>query len=609
MSGEPHRYRIAPVNPGGHLFEVTLTVAAPAEDGQVISMPNWIPGSYLIRDFARHVVSIRACAGDRELELTKLDKCRWQAEACREPITFSLDVLAADLSVRGAHLDTTHAFFNGPCVFPRVVGQASTPCEVDIAPPPAPIGHDWRVATSMRRLGAAQYGFGTYVASDYDELIDHPVEIGTLLIGEFEAGGVPHAIAVRGHTRFDMARVCRDLATLCEQQQKLLGLPADLDRYLFLLLVLPDGYGGLEHCWSSSLMCSRGDLPLRGEAGVKSGYRKFLGLCSHEYFHLWNVKRMKPARFTPYDLRAEAHTGLLWVFEGVTSYYDKLAVARCGLITRDSYLELIGRTITRVMRTRGRFRQSVEESSFDAWTKFYRQDANSTNTMISYYTKGSLIALALDLTIRRDTRNEVSLDTVMRECWSQFGDAGEGMPERGLESVAGEVSGLDLQEFFERYVRGTTDLPLSKLLGEFGVGMHLRVAEGNDDLGGKAASADFVPTPWLGMHVAARPGPDLVSVVHAGSPAEKAGLAAGDTLVALNDVRWTAAGFDNALREHHAGDRVTVSVFRNDELMRFKVRLAEPPADTCYLAIDPDRDETAEQNLEAWFSGSTKVSS
>lgn len=602
MSGEPHRYCIAPLNPGGHLFEVTLTVAEPAADGQVVSLPNWIPGSYLIRDFARHVVSIRARAGDREVELTKLDKCSWQAAVCDEPLTLTLEILAADLSVRGAHLDTTHAYFNGVCVFPRVAGQTERRCEVEIAPPPEPVGQDWRVATSMRRLDAGLYGFGSYVAENYDELIDHPVEIGNLLIGEFEAGGVPHAIAVRGHARFDMARICRDLAKLCEQQQKLLGVPKDLDRYLFLLLVLPDGYGGLEHRWSSSLMCSRADLPLRGESGAKSNYRKFLGLCSHEYFHLWNVKRMKPARFTPYDLRVEVHTGLLWVFEGITSYYDNLALARSGLIGRESYLELLARTITRVTRTRGRFRQSVEESSFDAWTKFYKQDANSSNTIVSYYSKGSLIALALDLTIRRDTQRKFSLDDVMRECWRRFGETGEGMPERGLESVAQEVSGLDLREFFERYVRGTTELPLAKLLGDHGVVFHQRVAESNEDMGGKPASAEFSPAPWLGMSVVSRAGKELVSVVHAGSPAEQAGLTAGDEVVALNDVRWTTGGFDARLREHRAGDRVTISVFRNDELMRFKARLTEPPEDTCYLAIDADSDQATEKNLEAWLS-------
>jgi predicted metalloprotease with PDZ domain len=598
----PLRYLVVPKDPGAHLFEVSVTVPEPDPAGQRFSLPAWIPGSYLIRDFARNVVSIKAQAADRDIELEKVDKSSWQAEPCQEAITLTCEVYAYDLSVRGAHLDTTHAYFNGPCVFPQVLGQEARPVEVEICPPPRPKGADWRVVTSMHRRDAEPYGFGNYYADSYDELIDHPVEMGDLLIGEFEAGGVPHTIAVRGHRRADMSRICHDLAQLCGQHMELLGKPADLHRYVFLLLVLPEGYGGLEHRWSSSLVCGRGDLPVRGESGVKNGYRKFLGLCSHEYFHLWNVKRMKPERFTPYDLRAEVHTGLLWVFEGITSYYDDLTLQRAGLITRESYLELLAKTITRVIRGRGRFRQSVEESSFDAWTRFYKPDANSSNAIVSYYTKGSLVALALDLTIRRDTEGKHSLDTVMRECWRRFGETGEGMPERGLESVAASVTGLDLSGFFERYVRGTSDLPLANILRGFGVDMRLRPAESLEDAGGKPPSADAAPPPWTGLVVAASNGRQLVTLVHADSPAERAGLAPGDELLALNGVRWTAANFYLRLREYHAGDRVTVAVFRNDELLTFKLRLADPPDDTCYLQLLPDRDEETEKRLTAWVT-------
>jgi predicted metalloprotease with PDZ domain len=602
MSDHRLRYSIVPKNPGAHLFEVTLTVPAPDPQGQILAMPAWIPGSYLIRDYARHVVSIRARAGDREIELVKIDKSRWQAPSLHEALTVTLDIHAYDLSVRGAHLDTTHGYFNGACVFLQVVGQEDRGVDVEICPPPKAAGKTWRVVTSMSRHDAALYEFGTYRAENYDELIDHPVEIGDVLIGEFEAGGIPHAIAVRGHTRVDMARICQDLAILCAEHHKLLPPPRDLDRYLFLLLVVPDGYGGLEHRWSSSLLCGRNDLPVRGETIPKSSYRKFLRLCSHEYFHLWHVKRMKPQRFTPYDLSAESFTGLLWVFEGITSYYDHLALVRSGLITRESYLELLARTITRVIRTRGRFRQSVEESSFDAWIKFYKQDSNSSNATVSYYTKGALVALALDLTIRRETGGEKSLDTVMRECWRLYGETGEGMPERGLEPVAESVTGLDLREFFERYVRGTGDLPLQKMLKDFGIAMHLRPADNVDDAGGKAGSLETAPPPWLGITTASRDGKDLVGIVHSDSPAERAGVAAGDELVALNDVRLTKANFDTRLREYHAGDRVTISVFRTDALLKFKVRLVDPPDDTCWLEADPELSEEGQARQRAWFS-------
>lgn len=599
---EPHRYRIIPKDPRAHLYEVVLSVANPDPRGQVFALPAWIPGSYVIRDYARHVVSIRAAGEGHEIELEKVDKSSWQAAATQGPITVTAEIYAWDLSVRGAHLDTTHAFFNGACVFLQVVGQEDHRCEITIGPPPKGIGRDWRVGTSMRPKDAEHYGFGIYAADDYDELIDHPVEIGELQIGEFEAGGIPHAIAIRGHARADMARICRDLTTLCEQHQKLLGAPRDLDRYLFLLAVLPEGYGGLEHRWSSSLMCSRGDLPVRGESGTKPSYRKFLRLCSHEYFHLWNVKRMKPERFTPYDLRAESHTGLLWVFEGITSYYDTFALARAGLLSGEGYLEMLGRTITRVLRARGRLRQSLEESSYDAWIKFYKPDANASNATVSYYTKGALVALALDLTIRRDTDSRYSLDSVMRACWKRFGETGEGMPERGLESIAQAFTGLDLEEFFERYVRGTAELPLRRLLKDFGIRLHLRPADSSDDAGGKPPSPDMPPPPWLGLTLAAREGRSLVGTVHTGSPAEAAGVAPGDEVVALNDLRVTCANLDNRLREYRAGDKVSLSVFRNDELLRCKVTLTAAPEDTCWLELDSDRSEEAERNQRAWLS-------
>ncbi|MGB5579967.1 MAG: M61 family peptidase, partial [Woeseia sp.] len=436
MPATPHRYVITPANPGAHLFEVRLTIAEPDPAGQIIALPAWIPGSYMIRDYAKNVVSIRAEAGGEATQLTNLDKSRWQAAPVSGPLLITLEIFAYDISVRGAHLDTTHAFFNGPCVFPSVAGQEHVACELEICPPPAPFGKDWRVATAMRSDGAEQYGFGAYRADNYDEFIDHPVEIGELMIGEFEACGIPHAIAIRGKPRVDMARLCHDLTRVCEQELNFLGKPADLDRYLFLLQVTNDGYGGLEHGWSSSLVCARSELPARGDDSISEGYRRFLGLCSHEYFHLWNIKRLRPKVFIPFDLQNETYTGLLWVFEGITSYYDDLALVRSGLITPESYLELLGQNITRVMRTHGRFRQSVEESSFYAWTKFYKQDANATNAIISYYAKGAMIALALDLTLRHGTEDRVTLDHVMRECWQRFYVNGEGMPERGLEGVA-----------------------------------------------------------------------------------------------------------------------------------------------------------------------------
>ena len=598
----PIQYSICPKNPGAHLFEVTLTIDQPDPAGQLLSMAAWIPGSYMIRDYARHVVSIRAESEGDDLALTKTDKSSWIAAPCEAPLTVVAEIYAYDLSVRGAHLDTTHAYFNGTCVFLRVHGQESTPCEVEILPPPSSFEQDWRVATSMKNETGGRYEFGLYKVSGYDELIDHPVEIGHLTIGEFDVNGVPHAIAIRGQCTVDMGRLCGDLTTVCETHMDFLGKPDNLDRYVFLLNVLGDGYGGLEHRWSSSLVCSRKDLPRRSDDGVSDGYRKFLGLCSHEYFHLWNVKRMKPAAFTPYQLQDESHTGLLWVFEGITSYYDDLGLRRSGLIDDTSYLELLGQTITKVLRGSGRFKQSVEESSYDVWTKFYKQESNAGNAIVSYYAKGSLIALALDLTLRDRTDNACSLDDVMRECWQRFGEESGGMPERGLEAVASELCGEDLSDFFESYVRGTIDIPLELLLAKMGIGYHPRIAQGPRDAGGSEGTASNTPGSWLGCNLVARAGQSVFSVVQADGPAEKAGLAAGDIAVAMDNLKLTSANLAIRLREHHAGDSVTITAFRRDELMRFRVALEEAPNDTCYLTIaDDDRHV---DRLRSWLGES-----
>jgi len=603
MSVPPHQYSITLKNPGAHLFEVRLLVAQPDPVGQVFTIPAWIPGSYVIRDYAKHVVSIRAESDDREIELVKIDKSSWQAGACESPITVIAEIHANEQNVRGAHFDTTHAYFNGPFVFPAVVGQEDHACELEIRPASDSSRSDWRVVTAMSAKKACQYGFGSYITQDYAELIDHPVEVGNLTIGEFEVNDIPHTIAIRGRTRADMGRLCHDLSSLCEQHMRLLGAPKDLDRYVFLLTALGGGYGGLEHRWSSSLICARDDLPRKGDVGVDKRYRKFLGLCSHEYFHLWNIKRMKPEKFTPYDLSRESHTGLLWVFEGVTSYYDDLALVRSGLITAESYLETIAKTITRVMRNAGRFVQSIEEASFDAWTKFYHRDANTSNATVSYYTKGSLMALALDLLLRLESDGKCSLDAVMRECWKQYGQTGKGMPERGLESVASRLSGTDLSDFFTRYVRGTHELPLEQLLGKFGVRLCLRPAEGLKDTGGKPAKPGRKLHPWIGATVVDRNASAVFTVVHTGSPAENSGIAAADELVAIDGLKITSSNFDSRLQGHHAGDTVQMTVFRGDEMLKFAVTLEEPPADTCYLELIAEIDKSTEQRRSAWLSG------
>ncbi|HYD82193.1 MAG TPA: M61 family metallopeptidase [Paucimonas sp.] len=566
----PIVYTIVPKDLGAHLFEVALTVAAPDPEGQVFALPAWIPGSYMIREFARNIIRIEATSGGLKIDLSKLDKHTWIAEPCDKPLTLRYEVYAWDLSVRAAHLDRTHGFFNGTSVFLRVEGQEHEPHVVDIQRAADPACKTWRVATTLPELKAKRYGFGTYIAADYDELIDHPVEMGDFALASFKAHGIPHDIVITGRVpNLDMARLQADLTKICEAQIAFFEprtKRAPMNRYVFMTMAVGEGHGGLEHRASTALMCSRNDLPVKGKKEMTDGYKSFLGLCSHEYFHTWNVKRIKPAAFAPYELSTESYTPLLWLFEGFTSYYDDLMLARSGLIEEGDYLKLVAKTINTVLRGTGRHKQSVAESSFDAWTKYYRQDENSPNAIVSYYAKGSLVGMALDLTIRTETKGKKSLDDVMRALWQRYGrdfygaddNAGRGVTEEEVYALFDEVTGLKLKRALDRYTKGTDDLPLAKLLAPFGV-----------EYGDKRKDAKA----GLGIR-ATRDGNDCkLANVYEGGAAHRAGLSAGDVLAAIDGLRVTATNLDALLARYRDGDTLTVHAFRRDELMDFTVRL------------------------------------
>ena len=585
------QHTIVPSSPEAHLFGVSCTIAQPDPGGQRFSMPAWIPGSYLMREFARHVVRIRARSTRNAVQLTKLDKNTWVAQPCKGPLTIEYEVYAFDLSVRGAYLDTQRGFFNGTCVFMRVHGAEYLRQEVEVLAPRGKTGNDWRVATAMSRCSAKPWGFGRYAADDYDELIDHPFELGVFSLASFRAAGVVHDVVISGRHETDMKRLTADLRKICETHIAF-WREAPMKRYLFLVLALGDGYGGLEHRASTSLICSRDSLPRRGTAASDEKYVTFLGLCSHEYFHTWNVKRIKPEAFTPYDLDHENYTSLLWAFEGITSYYDDLMLVRAGLITRDTYLELLGRTMTQVQRGSGRLKQSVAESSFDAWTKFYRQDENGPNAIVSYYSKGSLVALCLDLLIRQKTSGHRSLDHVMRAMWKRYGRTGKGVPEEGVEQIAEEVCGANLNRFFDSAVYRTDNLPLPRLLKHVGVELQLRPAESISDRGGKAGSNPSLnASKRADLLIRTRANGNEVRITHVleSGSAQRAGLAPGDVIVAVDALRVTGTNFDKLLSQRKPGEHIRLHVFRHDELLQFDVQLSAPARDTVFLTAREDR--------------------
>jgi predicted metalloprotease with PDZ domain len=549
----------------------------------------------MIREFARNIVRIRAESGGQPVELTKLDKHTWRAAPAAGPLTLHYEVYAWDLSVRAAHLDQTHGFFNGTSVFLRVLGQEATPHQVDIQRPGDPAASGWRVATSLPELGAKRYGFGTYLAADYDDLVDHPVEMGDFALASFKAHGIQHDIVVTGRVpNLDMERLQQDLKAICETQiaffePKTKKVP--MDRYVFLTMAVGDGYGGLEHRASTALICSRADLPTTAApktAERSEGYVTFLGLCSHEYFHTWNVKRIKPAAFAPYDLQTETYTPLLWLFEGFTSYYDDLMLVRSGIISEATYFKLLGKTVGSVLRGSGRTKQSVAESSFDAWTKYYRQDENAPNAIISYYTKGSLVGLAFDLTIRAKTGGAKSLDDVMRALWERYGrdfyagasGSGRGVTEKDVEALFDEISGVRLKPLFDRYVRGTEDIPLAKLYAPFGI---------------KVSDERKNSKPSLNIGVGRDPLGAKLNQVHEGGAAHQAGLSAGDVVIAVDGLRVNGnpSNLDQLFARYRVGDTVPVHAFRRDELMRFEVTLQGCVAPVVTVGVAPGTRKTA----------------
>ncbi len=587
----PHvLYRITPADPAAHYFDVEVTIDRPDRRGQVVSLPAWIPGSYLIRDFSRHIHRLQARTGRTPLDITKVDNHTWQVASCSRRLTLSYRVYAWDLSVRCAHLDQTHGFFNGTSVFLKVHGRENQPSEVEIAAGPG-TAH-WRVYTSLRpvrrgRQPTREHRFGLYEAPDYDALVDHPVEMGTPHVETFTACGAKHEMVFTGVLpNVDFKRIARDAAKICETQIRFFEPEThrapfldSADKYVFMTYVTGKDYGGLEHRASTALVASRPDLPVIGNEERSEGYTGFLGLVSHEYFHTWNVKRIKPQAFAPYDLTRPNLTSLLWIFEGFTSYYDDLMLLRSGVVEETDYLRLLAKTVSNVHRGPGRLHQSVADSSFDAWNRYYRQDESSVNNIVSYYTKGSLVALALDLSIRNATRNRKSLDDVMRLMWNKYGRRFYQTRQRGLDEdefpqLLKQATGVDLSDFIEVATRQTQDLPLAALLRKQGVLLEWQTERRAPGIGAVVRAT-----------AAGEPG---IAQVYEGSAAHAAGLSAGDVLVALDGLKIEAASWDKLLDRYQAGSQVMIHYFRRDELRSTTATLQALPDDKCNLRRETD---------------------
>ncbi len=574
-----------------HLFDVTLTVNQPAADQQV-SLPVWIPGSYLVREFSKNLQHLMAQQGKTKLVAIQLDKCTWQI-ACdpQKPLVLRYRIYAHDNSVRTAWLDATRGFFNGTSICLKIAGQEKSPHTLDIIEPAKVNG--WSVATGLSPQKVNKQGFGTYSAADYDELVDCPVELGAFWSGSFSACGVPHRFVVAGALPgFNGKKLLADTQKICEEEihfwhgpqlaknksSKLHNTPP-FTRYLFMLNAVDDGYGGLEHRNSTALICNRKDLPRLGDGKVSDGYTTLRGLISHEYFHTWNVKRLRPAEFASYDYSQENYTQLLWFFEGFTSYYDDLLLRRAGLLDDAGYLKLLNKTINQVMQTPGKEVQSVAEASFDAWVKYYRQDENTPNATVSYYTKGALVALCFDLTLRSE--GHTTLDHVMRELWlrCKAGPMSEADFAHALQTLGKRSFGPELAD----WVHGKKDLPIRPLLEQHGIAVHEDPAQLAQRLGLRVNETQCV----------------LIKNVLSGSAAEKAGFAAGDEWLGVETIKpqsgWKMQRLDDLLLYAGSANKVIALVARDKRILRLELKI--PAAATTWrLAIKDSK------LLDQWLS-------
>ena len=560
----PIQYTIWSADLHGHRFHVKLRIENPLPNGQILQMPAWIPGSYLIRDFSKQIETIEAFAVDKPntaLALERIDNDQWRLPKVSAPVEILTTVYAFDSSVRAAYLDTERGFINPSSLCLAVKGQESLPCSLTLISPKEASASHWTVQTGMRAEKVDAQGFGSYLAKTYDELLDHPLAMGEFQIAHWKSNGVSHSMAIQGCIHeIDLERLATDLQAICtctinlfEPKTKM----APFKNYLFLVNAVLAGYGGLEHRNSTALLCRRDQIPQVNTPLDETTYREFLGLCSHEYFHAWLVKRIQPKAFQPYRLDRRNHTQLLWLFEGFTSYYDDLQLFRSKRIDLKTYLKLVANNWNGILRGPGRLKQSLADSSFDAWTKYYQVDENTPNAVVSYYGKGALLALGLDLKIREFSKNRQSLDDLMRVIWQAHGVTLNGIAEDGLDELILELLGKNFtktwNEFKSRYIYGVEDIPIQKWIHSKAVLLkqktHSKLEQIKLQLGLRHSDVNG----WL-----------KVTHVLDGGAAQLAGLAAGDLLASINGERITATRWDKVLSSLIPGQVIQICFYRDD---------------------------------------------
>ncbi len=570
-------YKVGMSQPTSHLFEVTLRLSNWQQDRLNLKMPVWTPGSYLVREYARHLQDFVAedSSSQKSLLSHKVSKNHWQIVteniSC---ITVNYRVYANDLTVRTNHLDDTHGYFNPAALFMFIPGLTQQPITVKIVTPQ----EDWQVTTTLTPVKGEK---NTYIAQDFDTLVDTPFEIGKQQIYDFEVLGKPHQFAIWGQGNINQQQVIKDTKKIIEAEAELFGgLP--YEKYLFLLHLSGSGYGGLEH-----KNCCTLNYPRLGFRD-RDKYNRFMQLVAHEFFHLWNIKRIRPQALETFDYEQENYTSSLWFSEGTTSYYDILIPLRSGIYNRKKFLENLSKDLTRYLTIPGRNVQPLGESSFDAWIKLYRRDGYSNNNQISYYLKGQFVSLLLDLLIREKYHNQRSLDDVMLLMWQRFGKKEIGFTPQQLQQTIEEIAEQDLSDFFYRYLETTAELPFDDYLKPFG----LRVKP----------IQDKEPVPHLGLKVNTKNGSEVIEFVEANSPAAIAGIDIGDELLAIEGIKVRSGDLNEHLKNYQSGNLISVTIFHQDELKTLSATLTKPRPIRYEIVHCDNISDLQKQNLSGWLS-------
>ena len=582
------RYDISPLDPEAHLFIVGITIDEPTPQEQFLRLPSWIAGSYLIRDFSSNIQCAKAFLGAREVPVSKTDKCTWRVPTSgrqeHEALRFFYQVWAFDTSVRGNYLDNCRGFFNPGACFMEALGVEANKILVNITPPEDDLhtsSFSWKVATGLKRCkGTERFGWGMYEAADFKHLLDCPVELSDFTALSFHAGGVRHNIILNDtNANFDADRLVHDVKTICEAQCAFFepdSRRCPASEYTFLLNVAAAGFGGLEHANSTALACSRNMLPCTHDEKPTKNYIKLLGLFSHEYFHTWFVKRIKPAEFVDCSFDVEINTPLLWLFEGFTSYYDNLFLRRVDILDNETYAALLSEDVKYVLSNAARHVQTLSEASFDAWIKYYRPSSNTANAHVSYYRQGALAALSLDAAIRSKSRGAKSLDDVMRQFWNEFKEAGAdygGVVSDDVAETVERATGLDITDLITKLTETTQEIDYARLWKPLGLSLSETPLPRERQLlgvSGKATEAGFV-----------------VKTVHEAEAGQWIGISPGDILIAIDGTRIKPDTFEDILSRYRAGDEMLIHAFRDDALMAWSLLLGQEKRISATVKIKP----------------------